>query len=127
MSDGARLRLEFFPADLDRFVEFYTAILGFELLADRRNQPEPYVYVGRGAIRIGAVPASQPVDPRTRLPPSGTEVVIEVADLVAERDRIIAAGHPLAEDLTDRPWGLTDFRVLDPDGYYLRFTTRLTP
>ena len=28
------------------------------------------------------------------------------------------------EDLQDRPWGLTDFRILDPAGYYLRITSR---
>jgi hypothetical protein len=22
-----------------------------------------------------------------------------------------------------QPWGLTDFRVADPDGYYVRFTS----
>jgi lactoylglutathione lyase len=26
------------------------------------------------------------------------------------------------ELLCDRPWGLRDFRVVDPDGYYLRIT-----
>jgi hypothetical protein len=31
---------------------------------------------------------------------------------------------PLAEDLQERPWGLTDFRILDPAGYYLRITGR---
>ena len=30
----------------------------------------------------------------------------------------------LLEDLRDRPWGLRDFRVLDPAGYYLRITDR---
>jgi len=35
-----------------------------------------------------------------------------------------AAGWPLDEDLQDRPWGLRDFRILDPDGYYLRITNR---
>ena len=30
----------------------------------------------------------------------------------------------MAEDLGDRPWGLRDFRVLDPAGYYLRITDR---
>ena len=37
---------------------------------------------------------------------------------------VTAAGWPLAEDLRDRPWGLRDFRVLDPAGYYLRITDR---
>lgn len=59
-----------------------------------------------------------------RLPPAGVELVLEVDDVVAERDQITAAGWPLAEDLRDRPWGLRDFRVLDPAGYYLRITDR---
>jgi catechol 2,3-dioxygenase-like lactoylglutathione lyase family enzyme len=29
-----------------------------------------------------------------------------------------------AEDLADRPWGLRDFRLLDPSGYYWRITSR---
>jgi lactoylglutathione lyase len=31
---------------------------------------------------------------------------------------------PLEQDLQDRPWGLTDFRIIDPAGYYLRVTGR---
>jgi uncharacterized glyoxalase superfamily protein PhnB len=41
-----------------------------------------------------------------------------------QRDRVVAAGWPLEQDLQDRPWGLTDFRVIDPAGYYLRVTSR---
>jgi hypothetical protein len=52
------------------------------------------------------------------------ELVLEVDDLGAEHDRVRASGWPLAEDLHERPWGLTDFRVLDPSGYYLRITDR---
>jgi hypothetical protein len=32
--------------------------------------------------------------------------------------------RPLAATLTDQPWGLRDFSVVDPDGYYLRVTHR---
>ena len=28
------------------------------------------------------------------------------------------------QDLTDQPYGLRDFRILDPSGYYLRITDR---
>ena len=51
-------------------------------------------------------------------------MVLEVDDVVAGRDRVTAAGWPLAEDLQDRPWGLKDFQILDPAGYYLRITDR---
>jgi uncharacterized glyoxalase superfamily protein PhnB len=77
----------------------------------------------RDDVRIGAaiVPGG---NPSHRRPPTGVEIVLEVDYLHAERDRIRHAGWPIEEDITRRPWGLQDFRVLDPDGYYLRFTTR---
>ena len=50
--------------------------------------------------------------------------MIEVGDLVAERDATVAAGYPLKEDIIERSWGLASFRLHNPDGYYLRFTTR---
>ena len=59
-----------------------------------------------------------------RRPPAGVELVLEVDDVGAERDQIAAAEWPITEDLRDRPWGLRDFRVLDPAGYYLRITDR---
>nr|CAA9322679.1 MAG: hypothetical protein AVDCRST_MAG46-921 [uncultured Nocardioidaceae bacterium] len=63
------------------------------------NEPHPYVALERG----------------------GTEIVLEVADVRAERDWV-AGQWPLEEDLVARPRGLVDFRVLDPAGYYLRLT-----
>ncbi len=36
----------------------------------------------------------------------------------------VPAGWPLAADLQARPWGVRDFRLLDPAGYYLRITER---
>lgn len=47
-----------------------------------------------------------------------------VDDVGAERDRVVSAGFTLADDLADQAWGLTDFRLTDPDGYYWRFTSR---
>ena len=48
----------------------------------------------------------------------------ELPDLAAAHRRVVDGGWPLAEDLVERPWGLTDFRVLDPAGYFLRITDR---
>jgi predicted enzyme related to lactoylglutathione lyase len=113
-----------FPRDLDRFVDFYVRILRFELVADRRADASPYVAVRRGSVRIGAVPAWEPVNVATRACPHGVEIVLEVDDLRSERNAIVAAGVDVAEDIAERPWGLDDFRIFDPDGHYLRFTTR---
>ncbi len=120
--DTARLRIELFPADLDPLVYFYTGVLGFELVRDERDAEWPYVALRRGHVHIGAARRDEPLDLAHRRPPTGTEIVIEVVDVHAERDHV-AARWPLEEDLVDRPWGLTDFRVLDPAGYYLRLTS----
>ena len=118
------LRFEIFPDDLDATVDFYMRVLRFRLIADRRDEPSPYVSLQRGSVRVGAARRAVPDARVARLPPAGVELVLEVDDVVAERDQITAAGWPIAEDLRDRPWGLRDFRVLDPAGYYLRITDR---
>jgi lactoylglutathione lyase len=54
---------------------------------------------------------------------------IEIGIVVANLDQAHAAalqwkdkGWPVATGIVRRPWGVRDFRVLAPDGYYLRFT-----
>lgn len=117
------LRLEIFPADLNATVRFYVDLLGFALATDRRADELPYLALERDGVRIGAVAVPGGL-PAQRRPPTGVEIVLEVDYLHVERDRIRLAGWPIEEDIMRRPWGLQDFRVLDPDGYYLRFTSR---
>ena len=118
------LRCEIFPEDLDVIVDFYTRVLGFSVTKDQRGEPNAYVALRRGTVHIGAAQQPLPAAPAERRPPIGVELVLEVDDVVAERDRIVAAGWPLEEDLQRRAWGLTDFRLLDPAGYFLRITDR---
>jgi lactoylglutathione lyase len=54
----------------------------------------------------------------------GMEIVVEVDDVEGCQERVASSGHPILEPLRDRPWGLRDFRISDPDGYYLRVTSR---
>ena len=126
MAQTASLRIEVFPRDLARGLDFYTRVLGFAVTVDRRAEGEAYVALRRGTVHVGAVEQPDAPDPSEtpRRPPTGVELVLEVEDVVAERDRVVAAGWPLEEDLQPRHWGLTDFRVLDPDGYYWRITHR---
>lgn len=114
----ATLRVEIFPADLAATIDFYHR-LGFEAVGGS----DGYASLRYGAVRIGAS-ESEPVDSSLRAVPAGTEIVIDVDDVRAVRDLVVGNGIELAADLVTRPWGLTDFRVNDPDGYYLRFTGR---
>ena len=124
-----RLRIELFVEDLDTSIAFYAA-LGFAV--ERREHDYASLRWGDAVIGLG---------PRSKLPSSGpgpgftqqrlatdrgagVEIVLEVEDLNTALAAVRAAGHPRAAEPTDRPWGLRDFRLADPDGYYLRITTR---
>ena len=118
----ATLRCEIFPSDLDATVDFYVQVLAFRVVRDERTADRPYVALERGDVRLGAAKGSEVLDRQPRRPPTGVELVLEVDDLEADRERVGQAGWPVVEEITERPWGLSDFRLLDPSGYYWRIT-----
>ena len=123
------LRLELFVEDMDAAIDFYTRVVGFELV---RNEPDYYASLCNGNVILGLGPVSKLpaqggyftrdiTDQRRGL---GVEIVLEVDDVDAWHRRVLASGRPVFEPLQERPWGLRDFRIVDPDGYYLRITSR---
>ncbi|WP_293399783.1 VOC family protein [Phenylobacterium sp.] len=121
------LRAELFVGDVGRSVAFYRDVLGFDVL---REAPGGYVSIGRRGAVLGLSAASQlPADHPVRPEPGhrvglGVELVIEVEDVAASHARAVASRQPGISGLVEQPWGLTDFRVLDPDGFYVRVTGR---
>ena len=118
-----QLRVELFPADLDASVGYYTQQLGFGVERDDRPHGQRYVALARGGVRLGLLEAEG--EPFPWMPaPSHVELVLEVDDIDAEWTRVRAIGVAIDRELVERPWGLRDFRVVDPDGYYWRITDR---
>jgi lactoylglutathione lyase len=122
--------MELFVDDLDASVAFYGDVLGFRV--ERRD--EGYVSMRRGTVVLGLGPVAKlpargagPGFTRERLATgkgAGVEIVLELDDVeqaraLHEHCRSRAA---VVEPLQFRPWGLHDFRIVDPDGYYLRVT-----
>lgn len=126
-TDTTGLRLELFVDDVAASTRFYTEVLGFSVM---QNKDDGYVALRRGdaLISLNRRQVLSPDAPHYRAaavaPGLGTEIVIEVSDVDAQYRQILDAGWPIAEGLQDRPWGLGDFRVVDPDGFYLRITSR---
>jgi catechol 2,3-dioxygenase-like lactoylglutathione lyase family enzyme len=125
---GMTLRLELFVTDIEQSIDFYTNVLGFERL---KGGPT-YVPVRSGSVVIGLGPANglpkqhhfnpEVQNSRRGL---GTEIVFEVGDIQAFFEKVKASGYKkVSSPLRKQSWGATDFRIVDPDGYYLRITSR---
>lgn len=121
------LRLELFVADLAVSRDFYTRVLNFT--ADEAAT-DGYMPLYNGQVilslnRHAALAADHPVwiAPHER-PGRGIEIVLEVDGIDALYAHVCTQGWPVVSPLQQQPWGLMDFRLVDPDGYYLRLTTR---
>lgn len=125
-----RFRLELFVDDVEISTRFYVDGLGF--VVERRESG--YAHLRRGDAELGLAAMARlpergpgPGFTRERLAVArgtGVEIVLEVDDLEGMAQAVARAGFSIIEPLQERPWGLVDFRVADPDGYYVRITSR---
>src|SRR5215218_1963618 len=109
MGREAGLRLELFALDMEVSIAFYTRVLAFELA---RHEPGNYASLRLGGVVLG-------IGPVAKLPEEGGYFGREIATL-----RRGLGVEIVLEPLQERSWGLRDFRFSDPDGYYLRITSR---
>jgi catechol 2,3-dioxygenase-like lactoylglutathione lyase family enzyme len=133
-ADAVGLRVELFVKQPLATVAFYERLLGFKL--ERHGDGYWSLRNGRVTIGVGAAEGLAPDHHFVR--PSagasargvGVELVLELpsaeaVDTVFERIHLdVEAAGGQVEPVSDRAWGLRDFRVIDPDGYYIRVTHR---
>ncbi len=118
-----RLRLELFVKSVPESKDFYARVLGFDVVD---YQPDGYSVLRKGDIQIALQDQSQLPDDHPLKPIGneraglGIEIVLEVDDLEAIYAHVLHADWPLADTLAARSWGSRDFRVIDPNGYYIR-------
>ncbi|WP_077602905.1 VOC family protein [Oceanobacillus sojae] len=122
-----KLRLELFVDNIEKSVEFYSDILEFNI---PKEINKGYIPVSNGEVVLGLgemkkLPDHHPIkntgfDQQMGL---GVEIVLEVEDIENIYNKVVAKGYPIQTELTQRHWGMADFRIMDPDGYYLRITS----
>ena len=97
----------------------------YEVLGLVVAHAKPYGYTtlrsGSTVIALSPVPWWLPVHwlGFLRYPPIGTEIVLYTGQLDRTRDSFLQKGYSPGE-ISVQPWGDRDFRVTDPDGYYIR-------
>ena len=112
-----QLVVELFVRDLGRSVAFYRA-LGFEVLSEK----EGFASLTWEGHRLF-------LDQRPGLPEPPAVPVMNVRVMVPDVDqhwrRVNELGLRVVAPIADRSYGLRAFTVADPDGFGVRFGTRL--
>ncbi|RWR07765.1 VOC family protein [Siminovitchia fortis] len=118
-------RLELFVKDLQKSIRFYEEILGltfykkhetgamikhvdFALLLTHDAILNENHYLKKGGL-----------NPKGK----GMELVLVSDDIEGLYQHVLEKNYPMESELKLQSWGMKDFRIIDPDGYYLRLTS----
>ncbi len=114
-------KFELFVTDAAESIRFYE-VVGFSVA---HAKPDGYTTLrsGHTVVALSPVPWWLPLRVLgfLRRPPIGTEIVLYSDGVDALREKLVAAGHSPSPVVLQR-WGDRDFRITDPDGYYVRLS-----
>jgi catechol 2,3-dioxygenase-like lactoylglutathione lyase family enzyme len=116
---------QLFVADIAKSCAFFTNQLGFSL-AFIYGDPPFYAQVWRDGARLNLRHVDQPLTDHAR---AAKESYLAATIALATADHVTrlfadfqAARVEFQQAIMPKPWGATDFVVLDPDGNLLSFT-----
>ncbi len=114
------LRVALTTADYDRLVQIYCAGLGLEPAADWSSEQGRAVMVelGRGTLEVFDERQAETIDQLEagRRISGQVRLALQVPDLQAAMERLLAHGAALVHPPVVTPWGDHNVRLQDPDG-----------
>ena len=101
------------PRDFDRSVGFYRDVLGLHPMREfgQGDSRGIVFFLGGGYLEL--------TDRQNDPPAPSTELWLQVRDVREAERELRAAGIPIIESADEKPWGLIELRVSDPDGLVL--------
>lgn len=126
---------ELLVSDLQKSIEFWCDLCGFEILYQREQERFAYIARGNAHVMLEEVGAGRNWITGTLTPPLGRGInfQVSVTSLSPILEALDRAGHALFME-RERTWyrvgdaedtGVEQFLVADPDGYLIRFQASL--
>jgi catechol 2,3-dioxygenase-like lactoylglutathione lyase family enzyme len=119
---------ELLCSDFERSLKFYVECLGFEISQRRNNEPHAYIALQGSQLMLAARDGTWETGVLEKPYGRGLNLQILVDNIHDLHEHVVNAGHDPFVVLhtkwywrTDRMEERTQFGVLDPDGYFLRF------
>jgi catechol 2,3-dioxygenase-like lactoylglutathione lyase family enzyme len=106
--------------EVERAARWYSEVLGFRAHLFRRAAPYVFAVLGRDGVEI--MLQATPADAA----PDGAGAYLRMTGVGAFYRELVDAGRvAIAEPLSRRPYGDTEFAIRDPDGHLLVFSELL--
>jgi predicted enzyme related to lactoylglutathione lyase len=98
------------PASLGRSHQFYRDVLGLAVYREFGTPGNPGLvfFLGTGFLEVSGHGDGTAGD--------SVMIWLQVRDLAAEHERLLAAGAHVLREPAAEPWGLTEMWIEDPDG-----------
>jgi catechol 2,3-dioxygenase-like lactoylglutathione lyase family enzyme len=98
------------PADPDRSRRFYRDVLGLAIYREFGPADNPGVvfFLCHGLLEVSGHGPGHPG--------ASAMIWLQVRDVLAEHDRLAAAGVRVLREPAKEPWGLVEMWIEDPDG-----------
>jgi hypothetical protein len=110
------------------YVRIFRDALGFEVLRDEGDFVE--LASARGLVLLNAFEEPEPGHPFERYRAEVRRGLGVEIGIVLDRERLVASWEAArridgcaVSNVVDQEWGMTDYRIVTPHGYYLRVTT----
>ncbi|WP_217587513.1 VOC family protein [Lentibacillus saliphilus] len=120
-------RIELYVRDIEKSLNFYQDIIGLEMY-DRNERCGRFNYDCFSLlITSESILDDQHYFNKKAKSPikgNGFEFIIVVDELEEVYQRCLDNNYPIEVDVEKYPWGMRGFKVADPDGYYLRVTSK---
>ena len=122
---AVNIRLELFVKDLQKSVDFYKNVIQLELSSQNENSAMFKAENLNLLLTQEDVISSDHYfsEIKTSQKGMGVEIILVVPDVQSYYQRICEMQIEVESELKQQEWGMTDFRLTDPDGYYLRITS----
>ena len=110
MTEVLSSRVLLHPGDFERSLNFYGDVLGLHVYREWGTGPTRGVvfFTGGGFLELSGRSTAPPGD--------ALQLWFQVRDVDASHRELRAQSVEVVEEPVDKPWGLRELRVLDPDG-----------
>jgi len=120
-------RVELYVKDIEKTITFYRDILGLELYGRNaraaRFNYDCFSLLFASETILGEEHYFNNAG-KSNVKGNGFELIVVVDELEDVYQRCVDHDYPIEVDVETYPWDMRGFKVTDPDGYFIRITSK---